>query len=238
MSTEQLLVALVTMVATFVQAGAGFGMALFAMPFLVLLIGVRTATPMMSILSITSSIILLTYYRTAFNFRAVMPLIIGALIGVPLGVYVLKTVDPTIVTPLLGVILIAYAIYALVGFTLPQLNHKAWGYLSGFAGGLLGGAYATNGPPVIIYGNCRRWDRDQFKSNLQGFFLFAGALSVVSHAVAGNYTPKVWQNLWVALPAALIGLALGVSMDRFINQDRFRQLVQVLLIFLGIGLIL
>jgi ABC-type phosphate transport system permease subunit len=36
----------------------------------------------------------------------------------------------------------------------------------------------------------------------------------------------------------LIGLALGVYLDRFINQDRFRQLVQFLLIFLGIGLIL
>ncbi|MCO5184437.1 MAG: sulfite exporter TauE/SafE family protein [Anaerolineae bacterium] len=238
MSSTQLLVALIIFVAMFVQAGAGFGSALIAMPFLVGLLGVNTATPLMALVGIIASIILLFYYRTAFNLRVVYRLCAAAVLGVPLGVLILRHVNSDIVTAFLGIVLIVYALYALIGFTLPQLTRPGWGYVFGFLGGVLGGAYATSGPPVIVYGNCRRWDRDQFKSNLQGFFIVSSAVSIISHVVVGNYTPVVWSLLVVALPAMLIGLAFGTMLDTYINQHRFRQLVQVMLVFLGVSLIL
>lgn len=238
MSSTQLFVAFITFVAVFVQASVGFGSALVAMPFLVGLLGIRTATPLMTLISITTALILLLYYRTAFNLRIVYRMCVAAVIGVPLGVLLLRHVSSEIVTALLGVILIAYALYALIGFTLPQLERPAWGYAAGFLGGVLGGAYATSGPPVIIYGNCRRWERDQFKSNLQGFFIVTSAVSIVSHMIVGNYTQIVWSLLLVALPAILLGLILGIMMDSYINQYRFRQLIQIMLVFLGVSLIL
>jgi uncharacterized membrane protein YfcA len=237
MSTTQLFIALIFFVAAFVQAGVGFGAALISMPFLVALLGVQVATPLTSLVSIVSSIILLTYYRSAFNLRAVYPLVLAAIVGVPLGVLGLRQVNEQTVTALLGVILITYALYALIGFKLPQLNRPIWGYLFGFVGGLLGGAYATSGPPVIIYGNCRRWDRDQFKGNLQGFFIVTSIIVVSTHALVGSYTSNVLSYLIVALPAMVLGLVAGTMTDHVINQRLFRQLVQVLLVLLGVGLI-
>ena len=91
--------------------------------------------------------------------------------------------------------------------------------------GILGGAYNTAGPPIIIYGNCRDWPADRFKSNLQGFFLFISVLITVSHILADNYTPLVLKSMLVALPAIAVGILVGVSLSKRISGELFRKLV-------------
>lgn len=82
-----------------------------------------------------------------------------------------------IVTAFLGVVIVAYALYALFNPTLPELAQRSWAYGFGFAGGVLSGAYNTSGPPVVIYGTCRCWQPAEFKSNLQGYFLLTRRLA-------------------------------------------------------------
>ena len=43
----------------------------------------------------------------------------------------------------------------------------------GFFAGILGGAYNTNGPPVVIYGSLRKWSPATFRATLQGYFFMA-----------------------------------------------------------------
>ena len=103
---------------------------------------------------------------------------------------------------------------------------------------MLGGAYNTSGPPVIIYGACREWPQAEFKSNLQGYFLLISTTSAIGHALSGNMTAVVWHNYLLALPAIALGIIIGVNLDKRINPHRFRQVVLVMLITLGIRLIL
>ena len=77
------------------------------------------------------------------------------MVGIPLGVLMLKRVDETVVLTILGVVIVGYAVYGLLKLKLPRLDGAFWPYLVGFLSGVLGGAYNTSGPPVVIYGNCR-----------------------------------------------------------------------------------
>ena len=125
----------------------------------------------------------------------------------------------------------------MLNLKLPRPIHKSWAYGVGFVAGMLGGAYNTAGPPVIIYGNCRRWRPAEFKGNLQGFFVLNSTLVVIGHAVAQNLTPQVWQiYLWV-LPAIGLGLVAGLSLDQYLSPERFRKIVLWLLVLLGLRLI-
>jgi uncharacterized membrane protein YfcA len=224
--------------AIFTQTISGFGVSLVAMSLLVNVIGVREATPLVALVAMTAELIILFHYRHAFNLHAVTRLSAAAVVGIPLGLIFLQRVDTEIVTAVLGIILLAYSLYALLGVALPQLNHPGWAYGFGFLSGLLGGAYNTSGPPVIIYGTCQRWPPAEFKSNLQGFFILISSLAAIGHIVTGNMTTAVWQNYLYALPGIALGIAIGLSLDKRMNPQRFRHIILVLLLILGLRLIL
>jgi len=233
-----MLITAIIFLAIFTQSLSGFGLALVSMPLLVGVIGIQAATPLVALVGITAESLILLYYRESFNIRAVAHVLVAAVVGVPIGLIFLRRVDAEVVTAVLGLILILYSLYALIGFKLPQLSHPVWAYVTGLLGGIIGGAYNTSGPPIIIYGTCRRWPPAEFKSNLQGYFVFISAFTIVGHGLAGNLDTAVWQNFLLTLPGIALGLIAGFSLDKYINPQRFRQLILILLIILGIRLIL
>ena len=163
---------------------------------------------------------------------------LAALVGIPIGLALARSVSEDLVLTVLGVILVGYSLYALIAPRLPELKHPLWAFVFGFIGGILSGAYNVAGPAAVIYGNCRRWQPDEFRSNLQAFFLINDAFVLINHGLAGNLKPIVWSYYLVALPAIVLGIFFGLKLDRRINPDVFRKMVQVLLIVMGLRLIL
>ena len=229
---------LILFLAIFAQSVLGFGSALISMGVLSTILGLQTAAPFFALIALALEIILVIYYRHALNLQNVWKLTVGSLLAIPLGLYALKTLPEHITITVLGVLLIAYALYALSGLQLPELHHPAWAYSLGFLSGLIGSAYNTGGPPVIIYGNCRRWSPAEFKANLQGFFLVNSIALVIGHSLTQSYTPVVWQYLGVGLLATLLGILAGTRLDQFINPTLFRKIVLWVLIGLGIHLVI
>lgn len=234
---ELFLVFIIVFFAIFTQSVTGFGLALVSMPLLTALLGIQTAAPLVALFGIVAEVILLIYYRHAFNLKVVWRLAITSVVGIPLGVWALQNVDEQIVLTVLGLIVSGYALYALLNLRLPAIKQPVWAYSVGFVAGILGGAYNTAGPPVIVYGNCRQWPPAEFKSNLQGFFLLNGALILVTHILANNYTADVWRNSLVAFPAMAAGLLAGLFLANRISAQVFRKIVLWLLLALGVWLV-
>lgn len=222
----------------FTQSLTGFGVALVTMALLPPLIGLQVSTPLVALVGIVLEVMMLIRYRESIKFKSIFGLVISASIAIPFGVRYFSSLDENIALFILGMIIIAYALYALIGFRLPLLEHPAWAWMFGFVGGLLGGAYNTSGPPAVVYGNCRKWTPQEFKSNLAGYFLVGSLVVVSSHWLSGNFTPNVWFNFRVTLPALFIGFWLGQSMDKWLDPELFRRIVLVMLVMLGIRLAL
>jgi uncharacterized membrane protein YfcA len=180
---------------------------------------------------------LLLRYREALDVRAIWRVILAALIGTPVGVLFFARLDENLATSILGIVIVGYALYALLGLKLPRLEGSLWAYSAGLIGGLLGGAYNTSGPPVILYADCRRWQPDVFKSNLQGYFVIISLAVLAAHILNGNITPQVWNAFWWTLPFICVGLLAGLSLDRWLNPPMFRRVVLVLLVIMGIRLL-
>jgi len=209
-----------------------------AMALLPSMVGIQTATPLVALVAVTIEFFLLVRYRRALNLRVVLPIIFAAVVGVPLGIWGLSVIEETVILPILGVLIIGYALYALFKIKLPELINPAWAYGTGLIAGMLGGAYNVSGPPVIVYGDCKRWPRAEFKGNLQGFFLITSLFVAIGHAVGGNLSSEVVTLYVWAIPAMALGILTGTFLDRFLDPDVFRKVVLVLLIVLGVRLIL
>jgi hypothetical protein len=231
---SQLFTLIVVFLAIFTQSLTGFGSGLVSMAFLPDILGVRTAVPLVVLVTGTLEAILLLRFRSAFNFKAVWPLTLASIFGIPVGIWALRGIDEDILLTVLGAVMAGYALYALLNFKLPELKHPAWALLAGFLAGVLSGAYSVGGPPAIIYGSCRRWSPEEFKSNLQGFFLVNDILAILGHGISGNLTPQVWQTYLLVLPALAAGILAGSAVDRFINPRTFRKMVLILLVVMGV----
>ncbi len=229
---------LVILIACFVQAVAGFGLPMIAMPILAAIFGIRTAVPLVAIVILSLQLIMIVRYRAALNIHTVTRISFAAVLGIPVGVLFLSRIPETITVTILGLILVLYVLYSLFRFRLPQLKSPNWSYFFGFLGGMGGGAYNMAAPPMILYADTQSWEPQLFKGNLQGYFLIIGIVVIVTHSLSGNITDEVLQMSLIALPFVLLGAAAGFFLDRFISAAVFRKIVLGLLLILGINLVL
>lgn len=238
MGYDLVLVFFIVLAGCFTQSLTGFGVALVTMAMLSPVLGLQVATPLVALVAIALEFLMLIRYRASLRFKSISGLLLSSLIAIPAGVLYFRRLDEEVALFLLGLVIALYALYALTGFHLPELKHPAWAWLFGLFSGLLGGAYNTSGPPVIVYGNCRRWSPQEFKSNLSGFFLAGSSVVVSTHWTGGNLTSDVWFYFLISLPALLIGFLLGQGMDKWLNPETFGQIVLILLVLLGVRLMI
>lgn len=223
--------------ALFTQSLAGFGAGLIAMPLLIGLVGLDTAVPMFALLAQTSGLLLILRYRQELDFSTVWRLLLMSIIAVPIGVWLAGVVDEDLAKFILGAITIGYAVYTLLGLTVPRMSQR-WAFGFGFLSGLMGGGYNMGGPPLVIYGTSQRWPPGEFRSNISSIFFPTGFVTIASHFSQGNITSEVLQYYALLLPFLLTAMSLGFYLDRYIKPEPFRRGVLVLLILLGVSLIL
>ncbi len=223
--------------ATLVRATFGFGDALVAMPLLVMVVGLKTATPLVALIACTMAItILLGSYR-AVKLGAAAKLIASTMVGIPIGLTLLKGVHEATMELALAVLLLGFALYQLSNSEGPRLKTDKSSYLFGFVAGVLGGAYNTNGPPVVIYGSLRRWTPGEFRATLQGYFLLSGLMIVGGHAAVGLWTRQVGQLYLTVLPVVFAGIWIGNRIHRRLSAKRFAKGVYLLLAAIAVMLL-
>jgi uncharacterized membrane protein YfcA len=228
----------VLFVGTLTHSTLGFGTALVAMPLLALMVGVRTATPLVAFVVLTTVAVIAWRTRRSIDLGAAWRLLVASAVGIPVGLWLLKTAPEAWVKGVLGLLLVLFSLYRLLRPTLRTLERGSWVYVFGFWSGLFGGAYNTNGPPVVLYGALRRWSPERFRATLQGYFLPADVLIWSGHGLSGLWTERVVGLFLYSLPLVLLAIPLGTWLNRRIPHERFERLLYVILIGLGVLLLL
>lgn len=226
-------------VSTFVRSSLGFGDALVAMPLLTLVVGLKTATPTVALVATTIAITILAKNWKIADLKATLHLVLSSFIGIPVGLVLLKGVNEDFMKSLLGMILILYGLYNLLKPHLRKISGSlGFAFLFGFIAGILGGAYNTNGPPVVIYGTLRRWAPNHFRATMQSYLLPTGFLILVGHGLSGLWTPQVFKYYVFSLPIVFLAIYVGGKAHKAMTQKHFDRYVNAALIFMGAVLII
>ena len=229
----------VIFLATMVRSTLGFGEALVAVPLLALRIPVAVAAP----LAVAASILVAAGNLVAdwrhVEIRTARGLILSALCGLPVGIYVLRVLDDRVVKLLLGAIIIAIAIYSLRRRSEPTVrpDNRFWMIVAGLASGVLGGAYGMNGPPLAIYGAHRGWTPRQFRATLQGYFIVASLAGLIGYAAAGLWSATATHYLLLSLPSIAGAILLARLINRKTDGKRFFRIVYGVMMVIGAVLI-
>ena len=224
--------------AALAQSITGFGYSIVAMSLLPGVIALQTAVPLVTLIGIVGNIIIWYYHRRDYSFKEVGKLTIASFIATPLGVILLDRLPETIALKGLGILIISYVLYDLLNFTLPRFQSDTWAYLMGGMSGILNGAYTVNGPPLIVYGNCRRWNPKEFKGNLTALFFLSSGVAAIAHSWQGNITLSVWKFVVYSLPIYGCGIWLGTILSKSIDPVVFRRITLALLMVAGLRLLI
>jgi uncharacterized protein len=224
-------------VVTFIKASLGFGDALLAMPLLTLALGVQTASPLIGLVTTSSTILILASNWRSIDLRSTWRLALAAVLGVPVGVWGLAMLPSAFVTACLGIVLILAGVSSLFKPAFLTCENAQWAWPFGFVAGILGGAYNTSGPPLVLYGSLRRWSPDRFRSTLQGCFLPACMVKLIGHGIAGLWTPQVLGFFVFSLPLVLAAFWFGSRISRTMSIDSFKRVVDGAIVVLGVILV-
>lgn len=232
-------VALICFVATLVRSTFGFGESLVAVPLLALVVPIDIAVPLAVLLSILVALITVIQDRASIHFASAKWLVAFALPGIPLGLAVLVYAPGYWIRIALGALIIVYSAYSVLSKKTAHLegDHKGWLFACGFLSGVLGGAYGLNGPPLIVYGNLRRWSPQHFRATLQAYFLPASLIGLGGYAYQGLLNATVMTDFAWCLPAALPAVFLGRWLNAKLDGPAFFKYVYCGLILIGASLI-
>jgi uncharacterized membrane protein YfcA len=231
------LAAAVVFLAALTHGAAGFGAALVAMPLLVMAMDIRIVTPLVALLTLTVNAIFLVRFRRSLRPGRVVPLLPGAAVGVPIGIFLLKTADPRPLELLLGTVLVTYSVFSLRRHRRegrPAAIGRPWAFFLGLCSGCLGGAINTGGPPAVVYAVSQPWSKEEIHVSLQFYFFLSGIFIVAAHALTGLTTATTVRYYFLMLPALMAGSAAGYVLHRRTSGDHYRKVVFSLLLVLGI----
>ena len=231
------------LVATFagaVVAGlSGFAFGLVAASiWLYILTPLQTAT-----LIIAFGLIVQAYsvwkLRHALVWNKLWPFLIGAAIGVPVGVAVLTRANPVHVRIGVGIFLVVYSLYAL--FRPAMRPVTAGGGAAdagvGFLNGVLAGITGLAGILVTIWCGLRGWPKDQQRTIFQPVAVAIFVMSAVWLGAKGAIAADTIRLFLFGLPALLVGTWLGMKLYSRLDEAMFRRVVLVLLLVSGAALV-
>ncbi len=223
--------------ASLIRSTFGFGEAIVAVPLLALLVPVKVAAPVAVMASVTVALIVLVQDWNKVHARSAVRLVLSTMLGIPLGLIVLRNWAEPVVKGILAAVLIGFSVYSLLDGKHRELRDDRFAWLFGFAAGVLGGAYGMNGPPLVIYGSLRKWSPQHFRATLQGYFLPASITVLCGYRFAGLWTAEVSRFYLLSLPFVVVATLLGRAFNRRIAAHRFVLYVQCGLGALGVVLL-
>src|SRR5512135_2408058 len=102
--------------ASVIKGITGFGFNLLALSVLVLFLSPKVIVPVIALLSVTGSLYLLLSLYKHIQIRRILPLMMGALISIPLGVSILILLKPETLKVLIGLVITVFTMLFAAGY--------------------------------------------------------------------------------------------------------------------------
>jgi hypothetical protein len=205
-----------------VRGFSGYGSALVYVPLIASIYNPRIAAVTLLVIDFASGVPFAIRAARTCRWHEILPLMLTAAVGIPLGTYALLHVDT---------VLMRWAAALLVLFVLAFLI-KGWRYkgrlawwitwLTGFSSGFFGGALQMDGPPVVIFWLGGSHDAHVVRSNLMMFISLNGFLMCVVYWFSGLMTNGiVVASLLLGIPF-MAAMSVGAKLFSVASESVYR----------------
>src|SRR3954465_5769267 len=208
---------------------SGFGSALIFMPLASSIAAPRLVAALLLIIDFFGSAPLIPNAWKRADRKATAIMALGALVGVPIGTWLLSRLEPVTTRWIISAFVFALLMLLLSGWRYRGKDHAAIsigvGGLSGFCSGLA----QTGGPPIVGYWLGRPIASVIQRANIVLFFVASDFFSLVSYALSGLITADALKFSFVVGPVYGIGVWFGASLFGRASENLFRAICYALI---------
>src|SRR5712672_1401330 len=218
----------------------GVGMPVVALPLLSLFIDIKSAAMLLSTPLIFSNLPqALEGGKTGRCLVQLMPVILGTIPGVFLGVRVLLALDADVARMIAGLVLMGVGGVTLFAPRLQIQSRLVWptGITFGFFGGILGGIAAMAGPLVFIFLLAKGLRGKAFTKEASLYLVVSSGLLAILLTASHAFS---WRDVAVSTAAmvpVVLGMSAGQRLRDEIAPETFKKLVLIAVIAAGADLL-
>ena len=224
----------VVAIAGFTRGFSGFGSGLILAPALSLLFNPQVVVATVVLLEMTAGAGLVPEAIQKTRWKEVLPLVLSAMVMVPVGAHFLALLEPTLMRRIIGGLILGFVLLLLTGKSRYSRPHLALssgvGALSGFLTGLAG----IGGPPIVLYQMSGSNPAAANRANFIVFFALTQLVALGAYWVSGMMSADVGLLFVKFMPAFVGGLLLGQLCFKRVDEVLFRRFVMGLLLTVAV----
>jgi uncharacterized membrane protein YfcA len=213
---------------------AGFGFVMVSVPLLLMVYPPQTAVTTGILLSMMTGWMILPATWREIQLRTVLALLPGALLGIGLGIALLRILAVDAVRLLASLVVVTFAIAMMRGWAPRVMESRPALGTAGVVSGALGATTGMNGPPVVLLFVARGYEIPAFRASLVTYFLLVNVVALSARVWAGETDWTDLQTALFLLPAAIVGTAVGRRLVPRVPIAVFRRFVLVLVLLAGL----
>ena len=234
-----LIIALGAVAAGFVQGLSGFAFSMVAMSLWAWTVDPKLAAVLATFGGLTGQVIAAVSVRRGFNKALLLPFVLGGLLGVPLGVWLLPNLDVPLFKACLGGLLVIWCPAMLMARNLGRVTvgGRPADAVIGLIGGACGGLGGFSGAIPTLWCTLRGLEKDVQRAVIQNFNLAMLAVAFALHVGTGLVSVQMVPLFAIVAAAVLLPVLLGARLYIGISEATFRKLVLGLLTLSGVALL-
>jgi uncharacterized membrane protein YfcA len=212
---------------------AGFGSGMLMAPIFAILFGPVDAVTMVTMLELFVSVQLIPQVLKETEWRFVAPLGLSAIVFMPVGVYVLGSADPALLTRVMAAVVLIFVALLLTGWRHYGEKKLLPTMVVGAASGAMMAATSMGNPPVLLYLLASEDRANTIRANIIAYF---AVTQIVLLAVLGLMAMLAWPAVTRAMlmtPGYLIATFVGSRLFRQSDEKLYRRTTIALLLVIG-----
>ena len=239
MNSPALIIAVGAIIAGFVQGLSGFAFSLVATSIWAWGVNPKLAAACAIFGGLSGQIMSAFSMRRGFDFKLLMPYLIGAAVGIPLGIAIVPLLDVNMFKVILGGMLIVWCPLMLFANRLPRITGggPVADGAAGFLGGVCGGIGGFTGVVPTLWCTLRGMQKDTQRAIIQNFNMAALGFTFIGYIVSGTVTRDMLPMFGIVLVCMAIPVMLGGKVYIGISDLTFRRIVLTLLTASGVALL-
>lgn len=231
--TELAAIGIVTL-AGLMRGVTGFGGAMLMTPVLSALMGPVPAVATALILETAAALVVFPNALPKVRWRTLLYLTLPAVVTVPLGGYLLLTLDPSVARKIIAAVVVVFSAMLLFGVRYSGSPRPTTSLVLGSLVGALLGATSVGAPPVILYLLSGPDSATVTRANLTVFVTAISAIGLIMLAVAGAITIALGTSAIALIIPFLSATWLGGRLFARLSNSSVRRLALALMLGVGV----
>lgn len=213
---------------------SGFGSALVFVPLASAAIGPQVAIPLLVVVDGFMTLGLIPPAFRLADRRNVVVMALGAVIGVPVGIFLLTSLNPLTIRWAIVVLVVLLLALLVSGWRHHGRPKAPLTVLVGAVSGLFAGVAQVGGPPVVAYWLGGTTPAIVARANMILYFAFSTVLTAAGYFWSDLITAKVLALAVVAAPLYGVGVWFGSKMFGIADEQTFRRICYLMIAFSAI----